>query len=288
MLRVKEFKISIVIATLNSAKTIEQSLLSVINQTYKYKEIIVIDGGSKDGTINILKKYKEYITIWISEPDFGIYDAYNKGVFLSQGDYICFLGSDDSFCNKNTLENVGKYLNKKVDILCTNVWQVDEKYAIQKLSFCKKEYEKIRDSRSMPHHQGMFIKSSLVKMFKFDIKYKIAADYDLFLKIYFIPGINIKCVNINSVYFSFGLGASSNLYKSIDEYINIMKIHGIKSGLLRENIKKIYIILFIRKYLTDFIMRLCMKLNLLYYLKRNNGWEKHRCDLKKCRWCRKE
>lgn len=88
-------KISIITVSFNAAKTIEASINSVIAQTYPNIEFIIIDGGSTDGTVDIIKKYADSLAYWVSEPDKGIYDAMNKGVAAATGDYVYFLGADD-------------------------------------------------------------------------------------------------------------------------------------------------------------------------------------------------
>ena len=99
-------KISIITVSYNAVATIEQTILSVINQTYENIEYIIIDGGSTDGTIDIIKKYKDKISYWVSEQDNGIYDAMNKGIDVATGDYIQFLNADDCLVNKEIIKIV--------------------------------------------------------------------------------------------------------------------------------------------------------------------------------------
>jgi glycosyltransferase involved in cell wall biosynthesis len=87
--------ISIITIVYNGITTLEQTILSVINQTYKNSEYIIIDGGSTDSTVDIIKKYEKHFAYWLSEPDKGIYNAMNKGIKLSSGKYIALLNSDD-------------------------------------------------------------------------------------------------------------------------------------------------------------------------------------------------
>ncbi len=102
--------ISVIVAVFNGAKTLQSCLNSICQQTYLEKEVIVIDGGSSDETVEILKRNDGNISFWRSERDHGIYDAWNKGIAKARGDWICFLGADDIFLEKDTLGNLSKHL----------------------------------------------------------------------------------------------------------------------------------------------------------------------------------
>ena len=104
--------ISVITVVLNGEKYLEESILSVIKQTYENVELIIIDGGSTDKTLNIIRKYENSIDFWISEQDSGIYNAMNKGIKLSTGDFIGFVGSDD-YLYLDTLEKLAKVAKDK-------------------------------------------------------------------------------------------------------------------------------------------------------------------------------
>ena len=99
-------KITIITVSYNAAATIEQTISSVVHQDYPNIEYIIIDGGSTDGTIDIIKRYESYGIRWISEPDHGIYDAMNKGIRYATGDYLYFLGADDWLCNNEVILSI--------------------------------------------------------------------------------------------------------------------------------------------------------------------------------------
>ena len=174
----EKFKVSIVTVCLNSAKTIERAILSVITQAYKNVEYIIVDGGSTDGTLNIIKKYASNISKWISEPDKGIYDAMNKGIAMATGDLVAFLNSDDWY-NDDAIEYVANQAeSSNAEIFCyeVNVWEGD---VLQKSrSNLTKDIANLR-IRMIFNHQGVFAKRKLFEEFGlFNTKYIIASDYD--------------------------------------------------------------------------------------------------------------
>lgn len=99
-------KVSVITAVLNGEDIIEDCIKSVVSQTYPHIEHIIIDGGSKDGTVNIIKKHEEKIAKWKSEPDNGIYDAMNKGIRNATGDVVGILNSDDIYADNSVIEHV--------------------------------------------------------------------------------------------------------------------------------------------------------------------------------------
>ena len=109
--------ISVITVSYNAVLTIEQTILSVINQTYLNIEYIIIDGGSTDGTVNVIKKYADKIAYWVSESDKGIYDAMNKGIAYSHGEYCNFINAGDKFCSSSILKQVMDF-NHVADVIC--------------------------------------------------------------------------------------------------------------------------------------------------------------------------
>lgn len=179
-------KVSVVIATYNCVQGIETTIKSFVNQKYKNKELIIIDGGSTDGTVDLIKKYKSKITYWVSEPDRGIADAFNKGVRASKGNYIYFIGAGDFFWKNDVLEKVMAGINPKIDILvCGRINRTTEdgRKVLYTSSLNFKKWMLLY-KMGLPH-QGLFTnKKFFDKYGSFDLNYKFAMDYELLLRAY--------------------------------------------------------------------------------------------------------
>lgn len=169
-------KVSIVTVCYNSAKTIERTIKSVAGQDYTNIEYIIIDGGSTDGTLDIIDRYKDKISVLVSEPDKGIYDAMNKGIARATGDIIGFMNSDDWYADGAIAAIVDSFSKTDADI-------VYGKTIVSKNGICQ---ERINGSLNdicfgmVFCHQAVFVKSDLLRYHPFDISYKIVADYEFF------------------------------------------------------------------------------------------------------------
>lgn len=176
--------VSIITISFNSAKTIEKTILSVINQTYENIEYIIIDGGSTDGTIDIIKKYQDKITYWISEPDRGISDAFNKGILASHGNIIGIINSDDWY-EIDAIESVIKLDEQHNADFYIGAVRYYNKYNNNFIFYPDKNYRR-KIKYYMPHmnHPATFFKKEVYnKVGLYDVKYKYAMDYDLFLRV---------------------------------------------------------------------------------------------------------
>ena len=171
--------ITIITVAYNAISTIEQTILSVINQTYPNIEYIIIDGGSTDGTIDIIKKYESRITYWISESDKGIYDAMNKGIKSANGEWINFMNCGDTFYSNNVIIDVFKQARLTSDIIYG-----DTNIMLSIGNFVKKA-SVVSKNNYMPFgHQSSFSRTSLLKLFNFDLNFKICADSNFFYEAY--------------------------------------------------------------------------------------------------------
>lgn len=178
-------KISVITVCYNAVSTIEKTILSVINQTYPNIEYIIIDGASTDGTIDIVNKYRDKITSFVSEPDKGIYDAMNKGVGMAHGNWVFFLNSDDSFYSDNILMNVSQKLRNRNTIYYGDVMNIP-----QNVLYGGK-FSKWRITRSNICHQSIFYPAIVFKQYHYDANYKLYADWVL----------NISCMGNNNYKF---------------------------------------------------------------------------------------
>lgn len=178
MTLIKQSLISVITVSYNAASTIEQTILSVINQKNIDFEYIIIDGGSIDGTLDIIKKYQHKISFWLSEPDKGIYDAMNKGVKCSKGEYIYFLGADDVLINEFVFDQASEFLINKCKVYYGNVI-----FKKSNLLYDGK-FNSFKIVTRNISHQSIFYPKDVFFEFQYNMKYKIYADYDLNLKLF--------------------------------------------------------------------------------------------------------
>lgn len=216
--------ISIVTVSYNAAETIEQTILSVINQDFNDYEYIIIDGGSVDGTVDIIKKYSDKITFFVSEPDKGIYDAMNKGVKMAKGKYISLLNSDDWY-EGNTLKTVSNYFLSHPDI---DVFHGLLRF-IDKGGFPDSivgHYHSFL-GKGMIEHPTCFIKNSLYsKIGEFNLQYRSASDFDWMMR---AKMYGASFFLIPNVLTNFRRGGMSDSCKSSLEELLIKKRFGIVS-----------------------------------------------------------
>lgn len=199
-----KYKISIITVVYNAVKTMDYTIKSVLDQSYKNIEYIIIDGQSSDGTQQIIMQYLDSIAYFISEKDAGIYDAMNKGIKYATGDYIIFLNSDDRLM-EDSMEQCVRYLDDEVDILYGDIYLV-QKDGIENRIKGKLEYTEDIIYRGICH-QAVLAKTELLKCHQFDISYKIAADYDWLLRMFYLGANFVYVPIVFSYYNAFGYSA---------------------------------------------------------------------------------
>jgi len=172
--------ITVVTVVRNGEKTLEETILSVINQTYNNVEYIIIDGASTDGTLDIIGKYEDKIDYWISEPDKGIYYAMNKGIDLVTGDWINFMNSGDGFYSETVLQNIFEIDNANVDIIYGDTFYF---YTFDSFVFKARPLDSFINEFPFGH-QSSFVKTRIMKEIKFDETYKCGGDQHFFYNCY--------------------------------------------------------------------------------------------------------
>ena len=210
-------KVTVVTAVLNDAGHIEQTILSVISQTDIEIEYIIVDGGSKDGTLELIGKYKDKISLLISEPDRGVYDAMNKGIKYSTGDFVYFLNSGDVLLNPSILSKIKlEELKERNAIIYGNV--VVAYGNIEALEKPRPFFNsKMKFKGIGICHQSMFFPGELIRNEKYDLSYNIAADYDLAYRLW-RKGTVFLYKDITIAKYDWGKGISSNPFKLLDVY----------------------------------------------------------------------
>ncbi len=213
--------ITIITVVYNGEKYLEETIQSVTNQTYPNVEYIIIDGGSTDGTVDIIKKYEDKIDYWVSEKDKGIYDAMNKGIDLASGEWINFMNAGDKFVNNQVLVDVDFEKHSKFVLLYGN--KIQNRSIVYPLDIKKLELGEI-----MACHQSMFFNKDVLKQeLYYNLKYKIYGDYELVNRIYIKHPSGIKYIDITIADFA-GDGVSSvvSYQKRKDKYLILYEAYG--------------------------------------------------------------
>ncbi len=221
-------KVSIITVCFNSAKTIRDTIESVLAQDYADIEYIIVDGASKDNTLNIVNEYRDRIATVISEPDKGIYDAMNKGIQLATGDVVGILNSDDFYETHDVLSGVVSTFkqNSSADIVFgdlvfvkpTNLDKITRLYSLPNYAAWKLRFG------WMPPHPATFIKREVYSRFGlYKINFKIAADYELFVRMLLVEKVSFKHLDKVLIRMRSGGASTSGLRSSVTLNAEIIK-----------------------------------------------------------------
>lgn len=217
-------KISVITVCKNAEKDIEQCIQSVVDQTYQNLEYIIVDGCSQDGTQDIIGKYRNQISRFISEPDNGLYQAMNKGIRYSSGDFICFLNADDYFIDREVITDVAQFLTEHPD--CDFAYgNLEVRYSAEK---------KVLVKPPMPEgaleelicgclpHQASFTRADLFfsKIGFFSERYRISSDYEWFLRLAAHEAVKL-CYFPRTISSYYAGGLSSQIRLSVPESYRI-------------------------------------------------------------------
>ena len=208
--------ITVVTAVFNGGQFLEQSISSVLNQTYNNFEYIIIDGGSSDNTLDIIRTYEDAIDYWVSEPDAGIYDAWNKGLRLASGDWIAFLGADDTYL-KHALQTytdfIMKLRGKEYDYISSRVNLVSGSSLLRTIG-SEWRWKTFRRYMNVAHAGSLHRRTLYEHYGLYDTSYKICGDYEFLLR----PGSSLRAAYLDDVTAEMKIGGTSdNCLESIHE-----------------------------------------------------------------------
>lgn len=176
--------ITVITVTFQGGAQLEDTILSVLNQTYRNVELIIVDGGSDDNTLEILKKYNSKISSWVSEPDKGIYDAMNKGIGLASGDFLIFMNCGDKFFSKNVISSVFQNFSQRIchKKIIYGDWEVRYPNGKSRIAHAGNVGDLWKGSQFC--HQSVFIDSNYHKSNLYNLNKPIVADFEFFYSAY--------------------------------------------------------------------------------------------------------
>lgn len=239
-------KVSVVTVVYNAVSIIEATIKSVLAQTYTNLEYIIIDGGSMDGTVELIKKYEDKISIFVSEPDKGIYDAMNKGIDRATGNWINFMNAGDYFYSSNSVSNI---FDTQEDYSNYAAVYGDAEYRLKSFSYIRQGYECDRDHFMPFSHQAAFARADIAKKNKFDLKYRIAADTEFFLRLnregYILKHLSVVVCSYDA---SVGISMNSEI-KHAKEFVDMQIAYGAPkdSPYFKKYIRNAYIRQYMRR-----------------------------------------
>lgn len=210
-------KLSVITINYNNCDGLRKTIESVVNQTYKDFEYIVIDGGSTDGSVDVIKEYACKIDYWVSEPDKGIYNAMNKGVNVASGEYVIFMNSGDIFYNSNVIDDVYAQ-NINEDIICGDMaLSIGGVKVVPETLTMEFFYE------SSLSHQASFIRRDVQLRFPYDESKKIVSDWRFYIESIILNNASYKKINLIVSLFDFGGVSNAQKEKEMQERNEVLK-----------------------------------------------------------------
>lgn len=241
-------KISVITSTFNSAATVSDTFESMLRQTHEDIECIVVDGASRDGTVDIIREYEPRFNgrmRWISEPDKGIYDAMNKGLKMATGEVVGILNSDDFFSSDRILEQIANGI-EGVDAVFGDIHFVHpDNLQIPVRYYSSKQFRPwMMRMGFMPAHPSFYCRREIYEKYGlFDTRFRIAADFELLLRFIFVYKISTRYLPLDFVTMRTG-GASTSGLKShmqiLKDHLTAYKLNNVPSNLLLESFRYIY------------------------------------------------
>lgn len=214
--------LTIITVNLNNASGLRKTIESVICQTFADYEYLIIDGGSTDGSVEVIKEYAERFTYWVSEPDCGIYDAMNKGVKYTHGEWIIFMNSGDVFCQKNVLTDIFSINSyNDTDIIYGNTIVKDINTTIKPSAIINKNFFFFNTIC----HQSLFLRRNIFDQIGYhSLHYKIISDREFLLRAA-IKYVNFKYVDVDICIWESQGFSSKNIHLIKDEESEMRNIH---------------------------------------------------------------
>lgn len=212
-------KVSIITTTYNSEATIEMTIQSVLRQTYVDIEYLIVDGASKDGTLDIVRKYESSFhgrMRWVSEKDNGLYDALNKGIASSTGDIVGILNSDDFFTSDDVIQRMVNDFSDDVDAVYGDIHFVSPGNLNKSVRYYSSRFFRPWQLRFgyMPAHPSFYARRSVFdKVGLYSLNYKIAADYDMMVRVFHVHNVRTKYIPMDFVTMRVG-GLSTSSFKN--------------------------------------------------------------------------
>ena len=239
---------SIISATYNAATTLNDLVQSILPQKTENVELIIVDGGSTDDTVNIIKSYGSIVDYYITEKDNGIYDAWNKGIKVAKGQWIMFVGADDVLL-PNTIENYNQLIlnckDKDVDYISGKVCYVNDNGKIMKLLGSECSWNKMRKGMCAAHVASLHNSNLFDEVGLYDLKFKICGDYELLLR----KKEKLKSLFLNKTVAQMKSGGMSFSFAAIIETYQIRKT--------RQSLSRIQnVFIFIRDIVGYYLFRL--------------------------------
>ena len=241
-------KFSIITVVYNGENVLEDTIQSVITQTFKNFEYIIVDGASKDKTSDILKKYKHHISKIISEPDKGLYDAMNKGMRIASGDFLLFLNAGDRFYDNKVLEKIAKCAAPDIDIIYGETMLVNENR--EELGTRSKKtthhlpenltWKSFRNGMSVCH-QSIFVRHSVAQFY---IEKNLVADIDWIITALKKSRKNVNAHTIVSAYLVGGISKQKHNQSLKDRFFVLQKHYGIISNIFNHGVIAIKVFYF--------------------------------------------
>ena len=215
--------ITVITVVLNRRDDLEPTIRSVLDQTYDNIEYIVIDGGSSDGTLEVIRKYSRDIDRWVSEPDSGIYDAMNKGAFNAHGSWINFMNAGDAFYDSAVIEDMVPAMHENADVIygdhqfmyddkTKKIWRAQGSDRLWKgMVFC---------------HQSAFVRTKLMKQEPFSLSNNLTSDFDLLYSLYIRGYTFLQCDRIIAVVSADGLSGSKSVSTAAHHWLTVRRLSG--------------------------------------------------------------